>query len=349
MGYSSLMTEQPSDASNRSDVTIGLNAVLATVEDERPKVLCVYGKDRALNLPYGPFDPTRHRTFEIGLREWVTRQTHITLGYVEQLYTFGDMGRQSPTAAFDGGGAGDRVISVGYLALAPEPAEVTAADAAWRDWYEFFPWEDWRRGEPPVLSEIILPSLAKWAKAGRDEAKIARRHARIRIAFGKEGWEEERVLDRYELMYEAGLVAEACRDRSDLKARKTDGENTIDQRMNGLSMASDHRRILATAIGRVRGKLKYRPVIYRLTPPSFTLFMLQKTVEALIGFELHKQNFRRSVESGGYVDRTEETTQQESGRPAALFKASPSILRDRAAGGLTIPRMRLSPEYFVRQ
>jgi hypothetical protein len=30
----------------------------------------------------------------------------------------------------------------------------------------------------------------------------------------------------------------------------------------GLSMRFDHRRILATAMGRLRAKLKYRPVVF---------------------------------------------------------------------------------------
>jgi len=30
---------------------------------------------------------------ESGLRTWVAEQTHLDLGYAEQLYTFGDRGR----------------------------------------------------------------------------------------------------------------------------------------------------------------------------------------------------------------------------------------------------------------
>ena len=47
-------------------------------------------------LPFGPFDPDGHRTFELALREFVTRQTRFELGFVEQLYTFGDKGRDAP-------------------------------------------------------------------------------------------------------------------------------------------------------------------------------------------------------------------------------------------------------------
>ena len=73
-------------------LVIGLNAVLAAIGETTPHVLCVE-RDGGWGLPFGPFDPANHRTFEIGLRDFVTGQTAIPLGYVEQLYTFGDLGR----------------------------------------------------------------------------------------------------------------------------------------------------------------------------------------------------------------------------------------------------------------
>lgn len=317
-----------------SPIAIILNAVLATVEDGQPKSLCVKRGD-GFGLPYGPFDPARHRTFELGLRSWVAEQTHVRLGYVEQLYTFGDKGRESPAAVIAGGETDARVISVGYLALAPEPAKVAAGDAQWRSWYDFFPWEDWRRGAPPVLARTLMPSLAAWADRGDSDRRRADRHARAALAFGlgDAGWEEERTLERYELLYEAGLVDEA--------ARRRDGAEPAANA--GLSMTSDHRRILATAIGRLRGKLKYRPVIFELMPETFTLLSLQRTVEAIVGFTLHKQNFRRSVIDGGLVEKTADLAPQTSGRPAALFRVAPSVRLDAAASGLAIPRLRTRP------
>ena len=330
--------------SSEGTVAIGLNAVLAVVENEKPKVLCVRGEGDLPSLPYGQFDPARHRTFEIGIREWVERQTQVRLGYVEQLYTFGDEGREAPAALLASTKDSDRIISVGYLALAAKPAAVNAKNAGWRDWYEFFPWEDWRNSEPDLLEKTIIPAIFRWISEPADDKDQQERLARARLAFGLDdlGWEEERALDRYELMYEAGLVMEAMRDRKKAGAEiSTDCRNIA--RLTGVGMASDHRRILATAIGRLRGKLKYRPIIFQLSPPKFTLLSLQRTVEAIVGFELHKQNFRRSVEQGGLAEKTVETVQQPSGRPAALFKASQAVRRDRAAKGLTIPRLRRSP------
>ncbi len=331
-----------------SNVAIALNAVIAVVDSDRPEVLCVRaplgGPARDLALPYGPFDPLRHRTFDIGVREWVERQTSVSLGYVEQLYTFGDKGREAPAAALTGG-TGERVISVGYLALAPAPAEVLAADALWSDWYSFFPWEDWRGGEPLIIRDRIAPALHRWIKSG-DPAETRRsREARTNAAFGGGGfgWEEERALDRYELMYEAGLVIEAFRDREAAGLEPPLGAPPAPAEI-GVAMISDHRRILATAIGRLRGKLKYRPVIFEMIGSSFTLLQLQRTVEAIVGFEFHKQNFRRSVEKSGFIEPTGETTGEAGGRPAALFRVDRTGVKDRAASGLAIPRLRRADE-----
>ena len=94
-------------------------------------------------------------------------------------------------------------------------------------------------------------------------------------------------------------------------------------------MALDHRRILATALGRVRGKLKYRPVVFELLPPTFTLSRLQRVVEALAGVRLHKQNFRRLVERGGLV----EGTGGSSSPPAAGRRSSSASAARSCASG----------------
>src|SRR5258708_1223911 len=154
------------------------------------------------------------------------------------------------------------------------------------------------------------------------EIGLRARKDRVRVCFGTEGaqWDEERVLDRYELLYEAGLIEEARRDgRPAALARKS-------LPLFGVSMRFDHRRILATAIARLRAKLKYRPVVFELLPPEFTLTELQRTVEAISGRHLHKQNFRRLVENGALVEPTGVMSTQTGGRPAALFRFRREVL-----------------------
>lgn len=319
-----------------TQVVIGLSAVVIAIRDGEAVALTVRPRDHGQvspleGLPFGPFDPDGHRTFEIALREFVTRQTRFELGFVEQLYTFGDKGREAPLADVGAGAA--RVISVGYLALAPLAVETEAPDSAWSSFLDFFPWEDWRRGRPEIIDDRIVPALAAWA--GRDES----RRSRIRLLFaeGESPWNEERVLDRYELLYEAGLAPEAARDRS-----RASGGAPAEPRAIGLGapMISDHRRILATGLGRLRGKLKYRPVVFELMPDAFTLSALQRTVEAISGVPLHKQNFRRVVERTGLVEGLGRMDVETGGRPAELFRFRRELLAARAGAGLSLPLQR---------
>ena len=108
-------------------------------------------------------------------------------------------------------------------------------------------------------------------------------------------------------------------------------------------MAFDHRRILATAMGRLRGKLKYRPVVFELLPPEFTLLDLQKTVEAISGTLLHKQNFRRLVEQGGLVETTGNVSTDTGGRPAKLYRFRREVVLERPAPGLRVKSGRAQP------
>lgn len=316
-------------------LVVGLNAVIFAAEDGQARVLVTESPPTGETaLPFGPFDPALHRTFEIGLREWVREQTGFELGYVEQLYTFGDRGREAPLAAL-AGSADARVVSVGYLGLAPEARALKGAGARWAEWTRFFPWEDHRAGRPAILAERIEPALRGWADEAAAPGRRAARLERIRAHFGLDGapWNEERALDRYELLYEAGLVAEAARDQSG---------NGQAARENGMgeAMASDHRRILATAISRLRGKIKYRPVIFELMGETFTLSSLQKTVEAVAGFPLHKQNFRRALDRAGFVEGTGKLEARTGGRPAELHRFRKDAARAGTALGLAIPRLK---------
>ena len=147
------------------------------------------------------------------------------------------------------------------------------------------------------------------------------RRDRVRLCFGVDGiaWDEEKVLERYELLYEAGLVQEFARD-SGLGPRSIgeQAEETL-----GAAMMFDHRRILATAIARLSGKMKYRPVVFELMAASFTLLELQRTVEALLGQRLHKQNFRRLVAEQGLVEGTGKFAASTRGRPGRTVSLSP--------------------------
>jgi hypothetical protein len=323
-------------------LSIGLSAVIVAASVQEPRVLTVRlaarggegvgGVGAIEALPSGPLE-AEHRTLEIGLRAWVEQQTSQHLGHVEQLYTFGDRDR----------GAGDAALAlpalvVAYLALVREARPSGAADAEWQSWYRYFPWEDWRHGKPAMLGAIET-GLARWTvqAAAASEEMQRLRDERIGLSFGLSGaaWNEELVLERYELLYEAGLVAEAGRDLRRTAVADVGGGGSI-RHGSGAAMPLDHRRILATAIGRLRGKIKYRPVVFELMPPAFTLLQLQRTVEALAGIRLHKQNFRRLVEQQGLVEETGEISAATGGRPARLVRFRREVLLERPAPGLRL-------------
>ncbi|MBN8920939.1 MAG: NAD regulator [Rhizobiales bacterium] len=316
-------------------IEIGLTAAIVAVEGEEPQSLIAGDsarQDGLAALPFGPFDPLAHRTFEIGLRAWVEAQTGLRVGYVEQLYTFGDRGRHSRP-----GDTGTHMVSIGYLALtrrADKEEALNATGAHFAHWYRFFPWEDWRERRPRILDDTILPLLGEWAGHSQraEPGRALSRRARLRLCFGLDDapWDEEKVLDRYELLYEAGLVEEALRDgREAALARKS-------LPALGAPLRFDHRRVLATAIARLRAKLKYRPVVFELMPDEFTLTALQHTVEGISGRRLHKQNFRRLVEQSALVEPTGTTSTATGGRPAAVYRFRREVSQERPAPGLRL-------------
>lgn len=282
---------------------IELSAVIVAVIDNAPCIVI----DPQNALPSGPFE-TEHRTMEQGLRAWAG----VPLGYVEQLYTFADRDRRHDNR---------RMVSIGYLALLRKDA---TDGSLWSSWYTYLPWEDHRTGFNPLIGKHILPQLNAWKNRASTTATKRNRAERVDIAFpgDKRRWNEELVLQRYELLWEAGLVEESpfCKP-------------TGKRAHLGEAMAHDHRRILATAVARLRAKIKYRPVVFELLPDNFTLLQLQETVEALAGLKLHKPNFRRLIKSQGLVEETGAVTQGASGRPAKLFAFRREPLRERAVAG----------------
>ena len=311
--------------------SVGLVAVIVAATGAEPRALTVQvagqAEGRGTGLPAGPLVP-EHATLERGLRAWVERQTHQRLGYVEQLYTFGDRDRKA------GDAEGGHLLSVAYLALVREARPAGLAEAAWRNWYRHLPWEDLREGRPAAL-KAIEPRLAAWAAQAPDPKLRQRREDRVGLNFGSgTAWNEERVLERYELLFEAKLIPEAL--------GQAGAAAPANSSVTGEPMALDHRRVLATAIGRLRGKIKYRPVVFELMPPAFTLLQLQRTVEALSGTKLHKQNFRRLVAQQGLVEETEAVTSGAAGRPARLVRFRREVLLERPAPGVRLTPTRRS-------
>lgn len=331
-------------------------AVLIAITNNTARVLTVEGGKL---LPNGPLMPL-HRSLQAGVRQWVEEQTQQPLGYIEQLYTFVDTNRRNKE--------GHALVYVSYMGLVQESqlpmasladtnntthkagAEQASEStdelieqqnagrrALWRDWYDYFPWENHLDEQSYEHIQTLTTKLKEWAESADSSALRTKRLQRIYLCWGGD-WEEddsefdkvittqnssakemftkwvaEHALLRYEMLYEAGLLPESPSYNAAKLPKNW-------QKIIGEPMYYDHRRVIATAISRLRAKIEYRPLIFGLMPAEFTLLQLQQSVEALSGVTLHKQNFRRLLESQNLLEPTGNSSQTGRGRPAKLYR-----------------------------
>lgn len=308
------MDAYPETAANTQSI-VELVPVLIAITNGSLRVLTVA---QGVLLPNGLLAPLRH-SLQAGVRMWVAKQTSQPMGYVEQLYTFVDTRRQNEQ--------GLPVLYVSYLGLVREAADsILHPDAKWQDCYGYFPWEDLRTDGGQ--RDAIVSRLRIWANSADTEEVRQKRLKRIHLCWGvePENWSEEYVLQRYEMLYESGLIAEAAEPQAN-----------FDFTLTGQPMRHDHRRVLATALSRLRAKIKYRPVIFELMPPEFTLLQLQNSVEAISGRLLHKQNFRRQIQQQNLIEPSDTGVSGSKGRPAQLYRFRDDVLPDRLISDIGLP------------
>jgi hypothetical protein len=315
------------------EVAIGLSAAVLAMQGDEPMVavlpLAGGAHTSDATLPSGRFSPREHANLEEGLRRLVQREIGLELGFAQQLYTFGERGSRHDTITTP------VFVSVCYLALLGPDHCHGRNGPEWRSWYDFLPWEDWRRGRPACLTTRIEPRLRAWADQqpgnGGSNGSLDR-HQRLRVAFGCDGgsWDEEKVLERYELMCEAGIAGDLA-DSAGVPDFASKQQPRLRHPLQG-----DQTRVLASAVGEMRRALKFRPVVFEMMAEVFTLFELQRTVEAILGPHLHKQNFRRLVESGGLVEPTGDYRFRTGGRPAQLYRFRRDVVMERLAPGVRV-------------
>ena len=85
-------------------------------------------------------------------------------------------------------------------------------------------------------------------------------------------------------------------------------------------LAFDHEDITTTALERLRGKVRYRPVGFELLPAKFTLTMLQRLYEKILERALDKRNFRKKVLAMGLLEELDEVEQDVAHRAARLYR-----------------------------
>ncbi|MDX2201900.1 MAG: NAD regulator [Hyphomicrobiaceae bacterium] len=305
-------------------VALNLCAVALAIRGNDPVVAVTNGpRPRVASLPSGAYVPSEHPNLKEGLAAAIARAADLHITNSQPLCTFGEGMFVQPVEAAQTEPQLP-VVSLCYLSLVQPDLAQDGARLNWLSWYDIFPWEDFRNGKPQVLGAIEA-QLADWARED-DEAPTGGldRASRIRIAFGADssGWDEEKIVERYDLMCEAGLAGERAQSQTGI---------TLWHPRLGF-----HARVLACAIAELRRSIKSRPAIFNLMPELFTLFELQKAVEGILGPHLHKQNFRRLVEGEGLVEPTAEFRQRTGGRPARLYRFRPSVLLERAAPGVRL-------------
>jgi 8-oxo-dGTP diphosphatase len=82
----------------------------------------------------------------------------------------------------------------------------------------------------------------------------------------------------------------------------------------------DHDEILAMALKRLQGKLRYEPIGFELLPPKFTLSQLQKLYETVLGQDLDKRNFRKKILKMNLLKELDEFEAGVAHRAARLYE-----------------------------
>ncbi len=85
------------------------------------------------------------------------------------------------------------------------------------------------------------------------------------------------------------------------------------------ALAFDHDKILQYALTRLRYKIEYSAVGFRLLAEQFTLTELQQAYEIILGEPLDKRNFRRRIIEAEVIEPTDDLRTGE-GRPARLYR-----------------------------
>lgn len=169
--------------------------------------------------------------------------------YLEQLYTWGDVGRDPRT----------RIISVSYMALVPKEMLTPVTEG----------------GNACVSGEEPYPPESK-AEANAAWYSISRQGGRLRL------WNESRQLLEEDLAF-------------------------------------DHARMIRLALERMKNKVFYTDIVFKLLPEKFTFPELQRLYEAILEEKLHGPNFRRDMQK--WVEQTQEKCKpQKAGKPAWYYR-----------------------------
>lgn len=98
-------------------------------------------------------------------------------------------------------------------------------------------------------------------------------------------------------------------------------------------LAFDHETIVAMALQRLQGKVRYQPIGFELLPPKFSLTQLQRMYEIILERELDKRNFRKKVLSLDILQDLDEVEQDVAHRAARLYRFDERKYRQKVKDG----------------
>ncbi|MEI1280439.1 NUDIX domain-containing protein [Leptospira venezuelensis] len=105
----------------------------------------------------------------------------------------------------------------------------------------------------------------------------------------------------------------------------SDAEKAIWRNVKDLpKLAFDHDKIVAVALNRLQGKVRYQPIGFELLPRKFTLTQLQRLYEIILEKDLDKRNFRKKILQFDILESTDEFEKNVSHRAALLYQFNKS-------------------------
>lgn len=117
--------------------------------------------------------------------------------------------------------------------------------------------------------------------------------------------------------------------RPDLAPLVTAGDDAAEAKWVSLSaldlndLAFDHAEIIKVAIDRIRGKIDYSPIAFRLVPEHFTVPELRGVYETIKGEAYDARNFRRRFNrmlEDGVIEEAPGKRAATTGRPAKVYR-----------------------------
>ena len=287
--YSSSEFERPSVATDMVIFTVAESEkenYRKLPEKELQLLLIKRGKHPFLGewaLPGGFVRPTE--TTEQAAQRELCEETGVQEVYLEQLYTFSELGRDPRTW----------VMSCAYMALVDQSLVRLKAgdDADEAKWFKLV----YKKIEE--TEEIKEGNLIKYQ---RYQLSLEAREEQ------SQGIDVKENLERIKLQAEVEkkVVINDKGRTSELFITKNSG------------IAFDHAKIIAYAVERLRGKIEYTDIALHLMPRQFTLTALQQVYEVILDKPLLKAAFRRKIVD--LVKETENYTDRAGHRPSRLYE-----------------------------